>query len=186
MQQQAANGPDMGFDPGFPAAYQPKIQVLHEGIATSSETGRAPFLGKLPYAQYRKVLQVSEVHVYLTYPFVLSWSLLEALASGCAVVASDTAPVREVIRDGENGWLVEFFDGAQLVEAVRKVLTDPSGMQAMRRAAVGSVGRFAQARGTARYLAELGCEPTTSTFDPSDRETPANKIQPRRTFASTH
>lgn len=56
-------------------------------IDTNSETGRVHFLGKLPYAQYRWVLQVSAVHVYLTYPFVLSWSLLEALASGCAVVA---------------------------------------------------------------------------------------------------
>ena len=87
-------------------------------IDTSSETGRVHFLGKLPYAQYRRVLQVSAVHVYLTYPFVLSWSLLEALASGCAVVASDTAPVREVIRHGENGLLVDFFDGAQLVDAI--------------------------------------------------------------------
>lgn len=67
------------------------------------------FLGKLPYAQYRRVLQVSAVHVYLTYPFVLSWSLLEALGSGCAVVASDTAPVREVIWDGENGMLVDYL-----------------------------------------------------------------------------
>lgn len=159
MQQQAANGPDMGFDPGFPAAYQPKIQVLHEGIDTSSETGRVPFLGKLPYAQYRRVLQVSAVHVYLAYPFVLSWSLLEALASGCAVVASDTAPVREVIRHGENGRLVEFFDGARLVDAVVKVLTDQTGMQAMRRAALESVKkRFAQAAGTAGYLALLGCD----------------------------
>lgn len=287
MQQQAANGPDMGFDPEFlvtlndrlrvstwrahhllaleqcdvaiaptqwqksqfPTTYQPKIQVLHEGvdtellgpdpqaeltlpngrvlkagepvvtyvarnlepyrgfhvfmrslpallashptcqvlivggdevsygrapknakswreallrevnIDTSSATGRVHFLGKLPYAQYRRVLQVSVVHVYLTYPFVLSWSLLEALASGCAVVASNTAPVREVIRHGENGLLVDFFDGAQLVNAVCKVLADPSGMQAMRLAAVESVKeRFAQAAGTAGYLDLMGCD----------------------------
>lgn len=133
--------------------------MLHEGIDTSSETGRVPFLGKLPYAQYRRVLQVSAVHVYLAYPFVLSWSLLEALASGCAVVASDTAPVREVIHDGKNGWLVDFFDGVQLVETVKKVLGDPTGLQAMRKAAVESVwGRFAQVAGTAEYLALLGCD----------------------------
>jgi glycosyltransferase involved in cell wall biosynthesis len=90
---------------------------------------------------------------------VLSWSLLEALASGCAVVASDTAPVREVIRHGENGWLVDFFEGSQIVDAVLKVLADPAGMRAMRRAAVESVKeRFAQASGTAGYLALMGCD----------------------------
>ncbi|MCU0926884.1 MAG: glycosyltransferase [Hydrogenophaga sp.] len=84
---------------------------------------------------------------------MLSWSLLEALASGCAVVASDTAPVRGVIRCGENGWLVDFCDESQIVDAVLKVLSDPSGMRAMRRAAVESVKeRFAQAAGTAGYL----------------------------------
>lgn len=156
-------------------------------IDTSSETGRVHFLGKLPYAQYSRVLQVSAVHVYLTYPFVLSWSLLEALASGCAVVASDTAPVREVIRHGENGVLVDFFDESQIVEAVQKVLTDSSGMRALRRAAVESVrGRFARAVGTVGYLAEVGCEPTTSTFGPRDCETPAKTIQQPHTFASTH
>jgi glycosyltransferase involved in cell wall biosynthesis len=138
-------------------------------IDTSSETGRVHFLGKLPYAQYRRVLQVSAVHVYLTYPFVLSWSLLEALSSGCAVVASDTAPVREVIRHGENGLLVDFFDGTQIVDAVLKVLADPAGMQAMRRAAVESVKeRFAKAAGTAGYVGLMGMnmpkhQPTINT-----------------------
>jgi glycosyltransferase involved in cell wall biosynthesis len=91
--------------------------------------------------------------VYLTYPFVLSWSLLEALASGCAVVASDTAPVREVIRHGENGLLVDFFDGSRIVDAVLRVLAEPDGMRAIRRSAMESVrGRFAQAAGNAGYL----------------------------------
>jgi hypothetical protein len=146
-------------------------------IDTSSETGRVHFLGKLPYAQYRRVLQVSAVHVYLTYPFVLSWSLLEALASGCAVVASDTAPVREVIRQGQNGWLVEFFDGAQLVKAVHKVLTDSTGMQVMRRAAMESVKeRFAQAAGTAGYLDALGLR-----AGPTATAKPINEISAEET-----
>lgn len=123
------------------------------------DTSRVHFLGKLPYAQYRRMLQVSAVHVYLTYSFVLFWSLLEALASGCAVVASDTAPVREVIQHGENRLLVDFFDGEQLVAAIQKLLADPTAAQVMRRAAVESVrGRFAQAAGTAGYLALLGCD----------------------------
>jgi len=134
-------------------------------IDTSSETARVHFLGKLPYAQYRRVLQVSAVHVYLTYPFVLSWSLLEALASGCAVVASDTAPVREVIRHGENGWLVDFFDGAQLVDAVQKLLTDAPGLQAMRRAAEElAKERFANRVGTSRYLEMLGVDVISQNF----------------------
>lgn len=118
---------------------------------------RVHFLGKLPYAQYRRVLQVSSAHVYLTYPFVLSWSLLEALASGCAVVASDTAPVREVVHHAENGLLVDFFDGEGLVNAVLRVLMDAGGMKVMRQVAVASVkGRFEEAAGTARYLEWLG------------------------------
>jgi len=66
----------------------------------------------VPYAQFISMLQLSTVHVYLTSPFVLSWSLLEAMSAGCAIVASDTAPVREAIIDNETGRLVDFFDVA--------------------------------------------------------------------------
>ena len=83
---------------------------------------RLHFTGVLPRDRYRDVLLASSVHVYLTVPFVLSWSLIEALAAGCAVVASDTAPVREVLRDGENGLLVDFFDSARLADRICEVL----------------------------------------------------------------
>ncbi len=100
-------------------------------VAGRIDAARVHFVGRLPYHAYLNVLQISSAHVYLTYPFVLSWSLLEAMSSGCAVVASDTAPVREVI-DGENGSLVPFFDVAALAERVIEVLTHPRQAKLMR------------------------------------------------------
>jgi len=87
---------------------------------------RVHFVGKVPYGIFLRILQISSVHVYLTYPFVLSWSLLEAMSVGCAIVASDTQPVREAITDNETGILVDFFDHVSLAEAVAKLLESPS------------------------------------------------------------
>ena len=93
------------------------------------------FVGKLPYADYLKVLQVSAAHIYLTYPFVLSWSMLEAMAAGCLLIASDTPPVREVITDGENGLLVDFFDHERLATLIDQALSSSTESQKMRFAA---------------------------------------------------
>ena len=87
-------------------------------VAGRIDPERIHFTGRLPYLDYLSALQVSSAHVYLTYPFVLSWSLLEALSSGCLVIGSDTAPVREVITNNKNGLLVPFFDIEQLAERV--------------------------------------------------------------------
>jgi glycosyltransferase involved in cell wall biosynthesis len=97
------------------------------------DLGRVHFLGALPYAQYLAVLQLARVHVYLTYPFVLSWSLLEALAAGCLVVGSRTAPVEEVMTDHENGWLVDFFDAEALAARVVEGLSAQAETVELRR-----------------------------------------------------
>ena len=91
------------------------------------------FLGQVPYANFLKVLQVSTCHVYLTYPFVLSWSFLEAMSTGCVIVGSRTPPVQEVLVDRENGLLADFFDDAEIAERVEEVLSHPDGMAHIRR-----------------------------------------------------
>ncbi len=93
---------------------------------------RIHFTGLLPYSQYLKVLQASSVHVYLTRPFVLSWSMLEALSTGCLVVGSKTPPVEEVIQDRVNGLLVDFFSPEAIVERIIEVLDHRDRMQAIR------------------------------------------------------
>lgn len=85
---------------------------------------RVHFMGRVPYDTYLSMIQVSRAHVYLTYPFVLSWSLLESMSAECAILASGTEPVREVMTEGENGWMVDFFDKDALVERLCALLDD--------------------------------------------------------------
>lgn len=121
------------------------------------DPARTHFLGKLPYDAYRRVLQVSAAHVYLSYPFVLSWSMLEAMASGCLVVGADTAPVREVLRHGENGWRVDFFDDVSIAGRVVEVLNDPSAQDPLRRQArEDMVTSYSLRQGLAGYNGLLG------------------------------
>ncbi len=93
-------------------------QIFLNEVKDQVDLQRVHFLGNIPYAQFVSLLQISTVHTYLTYPFVLSWSLLEAMSAGCAIVASNTAPVQEAIVHGETGLLVDFLDVAQLAEQV--------------------------------------------------------------------
>jgi glycosyltransferase involved in cell wall biosynthesis len=82
---------------------------------------------------------VSSAHVYLTYPFILSWSMLEAMSAGCLLIASDTAPVRDVVRDGENGFLFDFFDTSRLAALAIQALSQPRAHSDMRERARQSV-----------------------------------------------
>lgn len=99
------------------------------------DESRIHFIGRLPYAELVKVMQVSAAHIYLTYPFVLSWSSMEAMATGCLMVASDTAPVREVIQDGKNGLLVDFFAPDKLAETLSYALDNQEKLKSLREAA---------------------------------------------------
>ncbi len=93
------------------------------------------FLGRISHGAFVRLMQVTAVHAYLSYPFVLSWSMLEAMAAGALVVGSRTPPVEEVIRDGANGRLVDFFDVAGWSAALIEALAAPAGFAPLRAAA---------------------------------------------------
>ena len=93
-------------------------QTLLDEVGGGLDPARVHFTGRLAYRDYLSLIRLARVHCYLTYPFVLSWSLTETMAAGGYVVASDTAPVREVITDGVNGRLVPFFDRDALARAL--------------------------------------------------------------------
>jgi glycosyltransferase involved in cell wall biosynthesis len=99
------------------------------------DTSRVHFIDALPYEQYLKILQYSDAHIYFTVPFVLSWSSMEAMSAGCLVIGSDTAPVREVIQDGVNGLLTDFFSPDQLAQRLHEALDNPEKMKPIRKAA---------------------------------------------------
>ncbi|HEY7986384.1 MAG TPA: glycosyltransferase [Methylophilaceae bacterium] len=110
-----------------------------EPIRHLIDESRVHFLGKLPHPQYLKVLQISTAHVYLTYPFVLSWSMLEAMAAGCLVIGSATPPVKEVLIHESNGLLCDFFDVDAWVKCIADALQRRDEMQPLRIAARNTI-----------------------------------------------
>ena len=128
-------GEEASYSPKSPAPHASWREMLAAQVDLGAAAARVHHIGKLPYGDYLSLLRVSSAHVYLTYPFVLSWSCLEAMAAGCLMVASDTGPVREVITDGANGLLFSFFDTDALVATVCRALDDPARGQALRAAA---------------------------------------------------
>jgi glycosyltransferase involved in cell wall biosynthesis len=111
-----------------------KQQFLAE-VSDQLDLRRVHFMGKVPYPTFVALMQVSRVHAYLTYPFVLSWSMVETMAAGTLVVGSNTAPVAEVIEDGVTGRLVDFFDVKGWSSALTDALARPEAYEGMRQAA---------------------------------------------------
>ena len=126
-------GEGVSYGPAPPSGSW-KARFLDD-VADRLPSERVHFVSRVPFPQFVALMQISSAHVYLTYPFVLSWSVLQAMSAGAPVIASRTAPVEEVIEDGVNGRLVDFFDIAGLSRRVVETLADPAGQQAVRAAA---------------------------------------------------
>ena len=143
-------GDDVSYGRKPRAAANWREHMLHE---VKPDPSRTHFLGKLPRPQYIRVLQVSAAHAYLSYPFVLSWSLLEAMACGARIVASDTAPVREVMRDAENGMLADFFDAERIATLLGEMLASGGSTDVMRAQARAAAAGYSHAAGLRGYSA---------------------------------
>jgi glycosyltransferase involved in cell wall biosynthesis len=124
--------PHYGSKPKDGGSWRQQLLAELEG---KLDLSRVHFTGKVPHPALLALLSLSAAHVYLTYPFVLSWSMLEAMACECLVIGSATPPVQEVIEHGQNGLLVDFFVPDQIAAAVIGALADPAAMQPLRRAA---------------------------------------------------
>ena len=141
------------------------------------DLSRVHFVGSLPYGQYLKVIQASSAHIYLTRPFVLSWSMIESMSAGCLVVGSDTPPVREVIKDGENGLLVDFFSPKQIAHKVCEVLAHPNQMGQLRTNARETVlERYALQKLLPQHLQLVKDVATGNLLQPVNGQTGSSKV----------
>lgn len=152
--------PPSGFD-SWRAAMQAEVGPLP----------RVHFLGPQPYDNYLALLQISRLHLYLSVPFVLSWSLVEAMAAGCLVLAGDVAPVREFIYDGMNGFLVELRDPAAVAARAAALLAAPddAGIRARARARIAASCALGEclAAQEALILADAAAAPSPATTSAS-------------------
>ena len=116
-------GDAVSYSPRLPAGQTYRERLVKE-MGGAIDYARVFMPGQIPYAQYLALLRISSAHVYLTYPFVLSWSLLEAMSAGAPVIGSRTAPVEEVLVQGENGLLADFFSPHDIAAQVERLLAD--------------------------------------------------------------
>jgi glycosyltransferase involved in cell wall biosynthesis len=103
------------------------------------DMSRLHFMGLQPLKVFRTLMQISSAHIYLTAPFVLSWSMLEAMSAGALIIGSDTEPVQELIQNGTNGLLVPFFDVAKIVATAEQVLNNPDDYREIRKNARNTI-----------------------------------------------
>lgn len=136
---------------GSPADGRTWKDVCFEGV--EYDPARVHFLGAVPHARMLAAMRLGVAHVYYTYPFVLSWSLVEAMASGCHIIASDTGPLRDAIIDGVNGRLLPFFDVGALSDAMTQACRAPGASAPLRAAArATAVEKFSAAKGRDAWL----------------------------------
>ena len=128
-------GTEVSYSPNAPKPHESWKDYMLAQVPLGDSADRVHFVGKLLYRDYLSLLQLSSAHLYLTFPFVLSWSCMEAMAAGCLMVGSDTAPVREVITHGENGLLFPFHDVDALIDTVCTALDDQERGARLRAAA---------------------------------------------------
>lgn len=132
-----------------------KERFLSE-VRDQLDMSRVHFMGKVPYPNFVALMQVSRAHAYLTYPFVLSWSMIEAMAAGCHIVGSATKPVMEALEHGKTGTLVDFFDVAGWSAALTEALAHPDRYLPLRQAA--------RQRALERYDLRSNCLPRMVDF----------------------
>jgi len=145
-------------------------EIFLNEVSAQIDHSRVHFVGILDYARFVSVLQISRAHAYLTYPFVLSWSMIESMSAGALVIGSKTPPVEEVISHGQNGLLVDFFDVAGWSDAIIDALARPDHYRDMR----------AAARQTAftRYDQKTVCVPLMTAFLEGVAHAPNEKPAP--------
>jgi glycosyltransferase involved in cell wall biosynthesis len=159
-------------------------EVMLKEVGDTIDRSRVVFPGRVPYDTYRNVLRRSDAHVYLTYPFVASWSLREAMAMGCAIVGSDTEPVREFITHNETGLLAPFLEPEAIARTVLGLIEDrklSAKLRANARAyAERSLGMEDYLTAYAKVIERLTGENPVPDREPRSIVTPDQPARPRR------